>query len=324
MHDKIRKSVNYYEDGSLKTTMTHKIRFTFSAAVALSALLVVSCSNSQPAAAPVQTPAPAATDSKRNADLTAPTTPAASDTPNVPGGSRSGETAATSNLDKPDPAAPQPAAKTYRMNPKTYDIVPIDAAAHTKQVVLLTFDDGPKDLELNRSLLDTLDKHKAKAIFFLNGYRIKQHPDIVKLLDERGQTIGNHSWDHIDLKKESKEKVDRQIGDVQQAVKAITGKAPAFFRPPFGSGSEEVRAKAKEEGLLYMTWSNGSKDWEMTVKNNSPEQVVANVLEQLRPGSNILMHELPWTAEALDTLLTRLEERGYTFVDPQSIDTAMH
>lgn len=53
---------------------------------------------------------------------------------------------------------------------------------------------------------------------------------------------------------------------MQQAVKAITGKAPAFFRPPFGSGSEEVRAKAKEEGLLYMTWSNGSKDWEMTVK----------------------------------------------------------
>ncbi|MBP1155228.1 hypothetical protein ACVLD2_000864 [Paenibacillus sp. PvR052] len=68
-----------------------------------------------------------------------------------------------------------------------------------------------------------------------------------------------------------------------------------------------------------MTWSNGSKDWEMTVKNNSPDQVVANVLEQLRPGSNILMHELPWTAEALDTLLTRLEEVGYGFVDPEII-----
>ena len=29
------------------------------------------------------------------------------------------------------------------------------------------------------SLLDTLDKHKAKAIFFVNGYRVKQNPDLL-------------------------------------------------------------------------------------------------------------------------------------------------
>ncbi|WP_335338486.1 hypothetical protein [Paenibacillus naphthalenovorans] len=53
-----------------------------------------------------------------------------------------------------------------------------------------------------------------------------------------------------------------------------------------------------------MTWSNGSKNWEMMVKKNNPGRIISNVLEQLRPGSNILMHELPWTAKALDTLLT--------------------
>lgn len=214
----------------------------------------------------------------------------------------------------------QTAPFKYSLNPKTYDIVPIDPNAASKKVVLLTFDDGPKDLDMNKTLMDTLDKHHAKAIFFLNGYRIKQKPDIVKLIAARGQSIGNHSWDHIDLKKESKEKIDQQIGDVQKAVKEITGKAPSFFRPPFGSGNDDVRAKAKEEQLLYMTWSNGSKDWEMTTKNNHPEQVVANVMQQLHFGSNILMHELPWTVEALDSLLTKLEEAGYGFVDPESIE----
>ncbi|SCW27711.1 Peptidoglycan/xylan/chitin deacetylase, PgdA/CDA1 family [Paenibacillus tianmuensis] len=214
----------------------------------------------------------------------------------------------------------QQAAKRYTMNPKTYDIVPIDPNGAPKKVVLLTFDDGPKDLEMNKALLDTLQKHKAKAIFFLNGYRVKQKPELVKLLASSGQTIGNHSWDHIDLKKETKEKVNQQIGDVQKAIKELTGKAPVFFRPPFGSGSDDVRAKAKEEGLLFMTWSNGSKDWEMTVKKNSPEQVISNVLNQLHPGSNILMHELPWTVEALDKLLTQLEEKGYGFVDPEEIE----
>ncbi|CAG7641491.1 polysaccharide deacetylase family protein [Paenibacillus allorhizosphaerae] len=218
------------------------------------------------------------------------------------------------------PEQPKGVSKTYKLNPKSYDIVPINPEATEKKIVLLTFDDGPKDLEMNTGLLDTLDKHKAKAIFFVNGYRVKQKPELIKLLSERGQTIGNHSWDHIDLKKESKEKVDAQIGDVQKAIQDITGKAPSFFRPPFGSGSDEVRAKAKEEHLLYMTWSNGSKDWEMSSKNNNPKQVVGNVLEQLRPGSNILMHELPWTVLALDELLTKLEEKGYGFVDPEAID----
>src|SRR5206468_8119878 len=116
----------------------------------------------------------------------------------------------------------------------------------------------------------------AKAIFFMNGYRIKQKPELVKLVSSRGMVIGNHAWDHDDLSKQSKDKLDHQIGDVSALVKELTGKAPVFFRPPFGSGNQDVRAKVKEEGMLYMTWSNGSKDWEMTVKNNHPEQVVSN------------------------------------------------
>jgi len=43
----------------------------------------------------------------------------------------------------------------------------------------------------------------------------------------------------------------------------------------------------------------------------------------LHSGSNILMHELPWTVEALDKLLTTLEGKGYSFVDPRSIELKM-
>jgi peptidoglycan/xylan/chitin deacetylase (PgdA/CDA1 family) len=188
---------------------------------------------------------------------------------------------------------------------------------------LLTFDDGPKDKDMLESLLGTLDKHKAKAIFFVNGYRVKQKPELIKLIIDHGQTIGNHSWDHIDLKKESKEKIDQQIGDVQKLVAELTGSAPKFFRPPFGSGGDLVREKVKQENMLFMTWSNGSLDWDMTAKKNDPAKVISNVLEQLRPGSNILMHELPWTVESMDNLLTQLEAKQYKFVDPASIDTAL-
>lgn len=215
------------------------------------------------------------------------------------------------------PDAEAPTEPKYHMN-KVYRIVPNDDTV-PKKVVLLTFDDGPKEEKMINQMIDTLDKHDAKAIFFVNGYRAKEHPELLKLIHDRGQIIGNHSWDHIDLKKENKQTVKKQIGDVQQIVKEATGSEPKFFRPPFGSGGDIVKEVALSHDLLFMTWSNGSLDWESKNKNK-PDAVVSNVLEQLHPGSNILMHELPWTVEALDTLLTKLEAKGYGFVDPRQIE----
>ncbi|CAM2803394.1 polysaccharide deacetylase family protein [Paenibacillus sediminis] len=202
---------------------------------------------------------------------------------------------------------------------KSYDIIPNEEGTE-KKVVLLTFDDAPKEAKMLNGLIDTLDKHHAKAIFFVNGYRVKEHPELLKLIHERGQIIGNHSWDHIDLKKESPQNVKKQIEDVQKIVKDTIGTAPQFFRPPYGSGNDTVKQVVKDNDLLYMTWSNGSLDWDSKNKNK-PDAIIKNVLDQLHSGSNILMHELPWTVDALDTLLTKLEAKGYSFVDPRSIQT---
>jgi peptidoglycan/xylan/chitin deacetylase (PgdA/CDA1 family) len=217
------------------------------------------------------------------------------------------------------PAEPEaePAAKRYYMN-KNYDIVPIDPNDN-KKVVLLTFDDGPKDKDMLESMVRILNNHQAKAIFFLNGFRIKQKPELLKLLHDNGQVIGNHSWDHILLTKLSNDEIDRQIQDVQKIVLEITGSSPQFFRPPHGAGNEYIKQRVREENMLYMTWSNGSLDWDKKNRDN-PAGVIQSVMEQLRPGSNILMHELPWTLDALDELLTKLEAEGYGFVDPHQID----
>ncbi|MFC4302751.1 polysaccharide deacetylase family protein [Cohnella boryungensis] len=222
------------------------------------------------------------------------------------------------------PSEPVEVKKAYRMN-KNYFIVPIDKETTDNKVVLLTFDDGPKAPETLDPLLDTLDKHKAKAIFFVNGYRVKANPDLLKQIADRGQVIGNHSWDHIELKKEKEPKIREQLESVQAIVKELTGEAPVFFRPPHGSSNDAVRQVAKDNGLLFMTWSNGSLDWDMNKisEDKRPQAVIDNVMEQLHPGSNILMHELPWTAKTLDNLLTRLEEKGYSFVDPDAIDTEL-
>lgn len=210
----------------------------------------------------------------------------------------------------------------YHMN-KNYDIVPNEESTN-KKVVLLTFDDGPKDANMINPLMDILDKHQAKAIFFVNGYRVKAHPELLELIHKRGGIIGNHSWDHIILKDKSYAEVKKQIEDVQSIVKETIGEAPHFFRPPHGAGGDVGKKIAAENGMLYMTWSNGSLDWEMKEKETEKtDKLIKNVTDQLHSGSNILMHELPWTVEALDKLLTTLEGKGYSFVDPRSIELKM-
>jgi len=242
---------------------------------------------------------------------------------NSPSPSAAGATAvpeADGGANPGDPSAEIPLL--YHMN-KNYDIVPNEEGT-PKKIVLLTFDDGPKDEGMINALMDTLDKHKAKAIFFVNGYRVKEHPELLKLIHDRGGIIGNHSWDHIVLKDKSEAAVKKQLEDVQNIVKEITGDVPVFFRPPHGAGGDVGKKVSAHNGMLYMTWSVGSLDWEMKEADaNKTAKLIKNVTDQLHSGSNILMHELPWTVEALDTLLTTLEGKGYGFVDPRSIELKM-
>lgn len=285
--------------------------FAFSTTVLLLGLIACSTDTPSSTLAPIATPIESASATPFASASASPTSsPASSHSPEATEDSTPSHTPEAGEI-----------KKTYRMN-KAYNIVPIDKETTEAKVVLLTFDDGPKDTVTLSPILDTLDKHNAKAIFFVNGYRVKANPELLKEINDRKQVIGNHSWDHIELKKENAQSIKEQIEKVQTIVKELTGKSPVFFRPPFASANESVHRIAKENGLLFMTWSNGSLDWDLNkvAMEKRPQAVIDNVLEQLHAGSNILMHELPWTVDALDSLLTQLEQKGYTFVDPNAID----
>ena len=293
-------------------------RYGQAAAAALISLALLSgCANSTDTSdspdnhPPEQQEATTAPTADINAELNEPNSPAEPD-PDL-------QTETEPAAEQPEEAAApeKPLELLYEMNAATYRFTPLSESTDDK-AVLLTFDDGPKEKELLERMLTTLDEHEAKAIFFVNGYRVEQHPELLQLITDHGQTIGNHAWDHIDLRKADPAEAQRQIEDVQTMVRDITGEAPRFFRPPFGSGGDAVKTMAAEQGLLYMTWSNGSRDWESVTKDK-PDEVIRYVMEQLHPGANILMHELPWTADALDDLLTSLNAEGYGFIDPKTI-----
>ncbi len=185
-----------------------------------------------------------------------------------------------------------------------------------KKVVLLTIDDGPSSRTLE--MIDILKKHNAKAIFFINGSNNRNNPSVIKKTVEEGFTVGNHTWSHLNLKKEKDFNViKKEVIKNSELIKTLTNSLPKFFRAPYGESTLPIRDFIKEEGMIFMDWSDAALDWEKSTKEK--DIFVSNVTKRLAPGSIILIHEHPWSLANLDSLLTILEKDGYTYVDPNNI-----
>lgn len=209
---------------------------------------------------------------------------------------------------------PQLVKSGYHIN-KYFDLVPNDKKDN-KKVILITIDDGPT--KRAGDMMATLTKHHAKAIFFINGMHSKDAPNTIADEVKAGFTVGNHTWSHINLKQEKSTKViQKEIDDNTKLITKITGQAPLFFRPPYGASSPYVRDLIKKDGMIFMNWSGAAKDWERSARDE--KVFLNNIMGSLHDGEIILIHEHPWTVKYLDNLLTKIEEKGYTFIDPTQI-----
>lgn len=179
----------------------------------------------------------------------------------------------------------------------------------------LTFDDGPDNIATPQ-VLEILKRHNVKATFFMLGTQAQAHPEMVQKIADEGHVIANHSWSHPNLNKSTMQEVKQQINDTQNILEEITGIRPILFRPPYGNLTEEQQSEVFDMGLAVVNWSVDTLDW----KGVSSEQIIETVHKEIWPGGIILQHNAGGkdhranTIEALDTIITDLQEQGYTFV----------
>ncbi|MDY4922667.1 polysaccharide deacetylase family protein [Frisingicoccus sp.] len=183
---------------------------------------------------------------------------------------------------------------------RTYHIDP------SKPMVALTFDDGPS--QYTPGILNTLEKYESRATFFEVGNRIDRYPDTVLRIDQMGCEIGNHSYDHAVLGNASASKIRSEISTTDAKIKAITGKTPVLFRPPYGSIGSSLRQNAGKPMIL---WSIDTLDW----KSKNADRVYERVMDHVSDGDIILMHDLySSTRDAVKRIIPELKKRGYQLV----------
>ena len=173
--------------------------------------------------------------------------------------------------------------------------------------VALTFDDGPNNLYTPR-LLEGLKKRNIHATFFLMGKNIEGKEDLVLQMSQDGHLIGNHTYNHVELDKISKEAAKKEILQTNESIWEITGVYPEFLRPPYGVWQKNLDFYVT---MFPVLWDIDTLDW----KSKNVDSVLQIISSEVKDGSIILMHDAyESSVEAALKAVDLLKERGYEFV----------
>lgn len=181
--------------------------------------------------------------------------------------------------------------------------------------VALTFDDGP-DPAVTPRVLDLLDRHGARASFFVVGERAAAHPELLAEIARRGHRIENHTHRHrAGFAFLGPEAAGSEIDRAQRIIEALAGRQPGYFRPVAGMRNPWLADVLAARGLTCATWTRRGFD---TV-DGDPRRVAGRLLGGLAAGDVLVFHDgasardragRPVVWEALERVLAVLKRRG--------------
>jgi peptidoglycan/xylan/chitin deacetylase (PgdA/CDA1 family) len=184
------------------------------------------------------------------------------------------------------------------------------------KTIYLTFDDGPIP-EVTEFVLESLQKHKAKATFFCVGQNVERHPHIASQVLKAGHTLGNHTHNHLSGWKSETRHYLRNTDQCQEALLTLAEFQPAqkpLFRPPYGQISLRQSMALRTMYKIVM-WDVLTYDFDAKL---AAEDCLQQSISATRPGSIVLFHDSLKARKnlefALPKYLQHFSDLGYRFV----------
>lgn len=184
---------------------------------------------------------------------------------------------------------------------------------HTGKAVYLTFDDGPIP-EVTPKVLAVLEKYQIKATFFMVGENIDKHPDVFRLVVESGHSVGNHTYNHLKGWQYATKEYLANVEKAQRTMERHGQENPVInlFRPPYGKATLCQRRALSKLGYRIIYWDILTRDYNQAV---TPEQMLAQIKRDTRPGSIINFHDSLKSNERMLAVLPQaiewLKAQGY-------------
>ena len=184
---------------------------------------------------------------------------------------------------------------------------------HTGKAVYLTFDDGPIP-EVTPKVLAVLEKYQIKATFFMVGENIDKHPDVFRRVVESGHSVGNHTYNHLNGWRYATKEYLANVEKAQRTMARHGQGNPVInlFRPPYGKATLCQRCALSKLGYRIVYWDILTRDYNQAV---TPEQMLAQIKRDTRPGSIINFHDSLKSNERMLAVLPQaiewLKAQGY-------------
>lgn len=251
---------------------------------------------------------------------------------NAPGSGNSGSGAPTSNGEVTGIAEGPGGIKSEPVDPVTPEELAAQEAAQaagtqqasaqstdgidpSKPMVALTFDDGPQPSVGNR-IMDCLAQYGGKATFFMVGERVGSYKTEVQRMVAEGHEVANHTMNHKYLQKLGAAQIQAQVNQGNDAIEAACGVRPKLLRLPGGNHNSTVTSNT---GMPMIQWNIDTLDW----KTRNADKTVAAVLNHVKDGDVILMHELyNATGDAVLRIVPELHKRGFQMVTVSQLAAA--
>jgi peptidoglycan-N-acetylglucosamine deacetylase len=209
----------------------------------------------------------------------------------------------------------------------------------SRKLIALTFDMCEQPYEVagyDGAIVDFLRAEQVRATFFAGGKWLLTHQTPAQqLMSDPLFEVGNHTWEHRNLRLLAGAGLDREIEAPQRAYEKVreplearqclsrdgaaraserAPKSMSLFRFPFGACNPEALDAVNGAGLLAIQWDVSSGDPSLGAL---PGQMANGVLHGVKPGSIVLFHGngRGWhTAEALREIVPKLRAQSYEFV----------
>ena len=183
----------------------------------------------------------------------------------------------------------------------------------SEKEVWLTIDDGPT--EDTPAVLELFARKQVTATFFVKGELVEAHPQLIADILARGHTVANHSQTHPggSLWCSPPGRIAREIDRCSDALQAVTGTRPTWFRAPVGFKNPFFHPLLARRGMQLIGWT--ARGFDAVV--DDPEKVLARILPDIEPGAIIVLHQgRSFSLRILERIIDELQHRGYRFVIP--------
>lgn len=188
----------------------------------------------------------------------------------------------------------------------------------------LTFDDGPEPVATALTpILNELSQRSLSAAFFLLGSEVHSSPTAAKSISDQGNSLGNHSWDHLepDTSAYTDVQILEQFQKTHSEVRSATSVSMRYWRAPRLQQIPRLTGILVGPRLLY---SLSHCDVHCDSKDSQGVTTAAGMLSAIRADIaaqptrsmfRILFHIKVSTAAVLPAVINGLIADGHTFVN---------